>query len=59
MAALTSATLETFLQRLIEFEELESHFKTILPDAPRADILPGEFRHHFEEIRRRVAGGGV
>ena len=44
---------------LIGFEELESHFEAILPDAPRADILPGEFRHHFEEIRRRVAGGGA
>lgn len=38
---------------LIEFGELERHFDTILPDAPKADIIPGEFRDYFEEIRRR------
>ena len=43
-------------ERLIEFEELESLFNAILPDAAKADILPSEFRDHFEEIRRRVAG---
>jgi hypothetical protein len=44
-------------ERLIEFGELESHFNAVLPDAPKADISPSDFRAHFEEIRRRVAGG--
>jgi len=39
---------------LIEFGELERHFNTILPDAPKADIIPREFRDYFEEIRRRL-----
>ena len=42
--------------RLFEFRELESLFKAILPDASKADILPSEFRDHFQEIRRRLAG---
>lgn len=46
-------------ERLIEFGELESHFNAVLPDAPKADISPSEFRAHFEEIRRRVAGGAA
>jgi hypothetical protein len=37
----------------IEFEELEAHFDAILPEAPKADVLPGEFRDYFEEVRRR------
>ena len=40
--------------RLIECGELERHFNTILPDAPKADIIPGEFRDYLEEIRRRL-----
>ena len=40
---------------LIDFEELEGHFHTILPEAPKADIVPSEFREYFEEIRRRFA----
>jgi hypothetical protein len=40
---------------LIEFGELESHFNAVLPDAPKADILPSEFREHFQGIRRRAA----
>jgi hypothetical protein len=40
-------------QGLIEFGELERHFDSILPDATKADIIPGEFRDYFEEIRRR------
>jgi Nucleotidyltransferase of unknown function (DUF6036) len=45
----------TFMLRedLIEFEELQQHFESILPDAPKADIIPSEFRDYFEEIRRR------
>ncbi|MBL7065839.1 MAG: hypothetical protein ISS49_16810 [Anaerolineae bacterium] len=39
---------------LIEFRELERHFNAILPDAPKADIIPSEFRDYFEEIRRRL-----
>ena len=42
-------------ERLIEFGELESHFNAVLPDAPKADILPSEFRDHFQEIHRRLA----
>ena len=40
---------------LIEFGELEQHFDTILPEAAKADIIPGDFREYFEEIRRRYA----
>ena len=39
---------------LIEFGELERYFNSILPDAPKADIIPSEFRDYFEEIRRRL-----
>lgn len=39
---------------LIEFGELERHFNAILPEAPKADIIPSEFRDYFEEIRRRL-----
>ncbi len=42
-------------ERLIEFGELERFFEHILPQAPRADIIPQEFRAYFEEVRRRVA----
>lgn len=40
-------------QELIEFEELERHFQDVLPNAPKADIIPSEFRDYFAEIRRR------
>jgi len=43
---------------LIEFGELERHFNAILPDAPKADIIPREFRDYFEEIRRRFVECG-
>jgi hypothetical protein len=42
---------------LIEFGELECHFHAVLPDAPRADIIPDEFRDYFEEVRRRLESG--
>jgi hypothetical protein len=45
-------------QDLIEFGELERYFNAILPDAPQADIIPGEFRDYFEEVRRRVEESG-
>jgi len=45
-------------ERVIEFGQLESLFEAIRPGVVKADILPGEFRHHFEELRRRVAGAG-
>ena len=45
-------------QGFIEFEELERHFDSILPDASKADIIPGEFRDYFEEIRRRFGEKG-
>jgi hypothetical protein len=41
-------------EHLIEFGELEAYFNSILPDAPKADILPSEFRGYFEEVRRRL-----
>ncbi|MBU0491460.1 MAG: hypothetical protein KKA73_02740 [Chloroflexi bacterium] len=39
---------------LIEFDELERHFSTILPDTPQADIIPSEFSDYLAEIRRRL-----
>lgn len=41
-------------ERLIEFRELERHFKAILPQAPEADIVPREFQAYFAEVRRRI-----
>jgi hypothetical protein len=48
----------TFLLRenVINFEELEQHFASILPDAAGADIIPNEFRDFFEAIRHRWEG---
>jgi hypothetical protein len=40
---------------MIDFPELERHFRVILPDAAKADINPNEFRGYFEEVRRRLA----
>jgi hypothetical protein len=40
---------------LIAFDELERHFRTILPRAAQADIIPQEFEEYFEEVRRRIA----
>ena len=42
-------------ERLIEFAELERHFKAILPQAPQADIDPNEFRAYFAEVRRQIS----
>jgi len=39
---------------LIEFDELERFFKQVLPQAPRADIIPSEFEDYFVELRRRT-----
>lgn len=39
-------------EELIEFDQFERHFNAVLPDAPQADIIPGEFQDYFEEIRR-------
>ena len=41
---------------IIDFSSLEGHFRAVLPDAARADIIPDEFRQHFEEVRRRMTG---
>jgi len=38
---------------IIDFSALERHFRTVLPDAPRAEIFPDEFRRYFDEVRRR------
>lgn len=58
MEPVTAVTLKAFLQRLrerlIEFRELERHFKAILPQAPEADIVPREFQAYFAEVRRRI-----
>jgi hypothetical protein len=40
-------------EKLIAFDELEGYFNTILPRAPKADILPAEFVSYFEEVRSR------
>ncbi len=38
-------------QGLIEFEELEQHFKSIPPNVQQADIVPSEFETYFEALR--------
>jgi hypothetical protein len=38
---------------LIEFEVMGPHFNAILPEAPKADIIPTVFRDYFEEVRHR------
>jgi len=40
---------------LIEFGELEHHFRAVLPRAAKAVIIPQEFEDYFEEVRRRIA----
>ena len=39
--------------KLIEFEELQRHFHSVLPEAHKADIIPGELSEYFQEIARR------
>jgi hypothetical protein len=41
-------------QRLIAWDELENHFKSILSRAWKADIDPKEFQAYFDELKRRV-----
>jgi hypothetical protein len=41
-------------EHLIEFDELERLFGQVLPEAPKADIVPQEFRAYFGELRRQV-----
>ena len=41
-------------EHLIEFDELEHLFEEVLPEAPKADIAPQEFRAYLEELRRQV-----
>ena len=41
-------------EHLVEFDELERLFEQILPESPKADIAPQEFRAYFEELRRQV-----
>jgi hypothetical protein len=41
-------------EHLIEFAELEYLFEQVLPEAPKADIVPQEFRAYFEELRRQI-----
>ena len=38
----------------IDWNQLEQHFSTILPEVSRTDIDPREFRAYFEELRRRM-----
>jgi hypothetical protein len=40
-------------QGLIDLSELQSHFFAILPDAPKADIDPREFKAYFEEVKKQ------
>lgn len=42
-------------EELIEFDELERHFRAVLPRAVQADVIPQEFRDYFDEVRRRIA----
>jgi hypothetical protein len=42
-------------QDLIAWDELESHFKSILPRAQNADIDPGEFETYFNTLKKRQA----
>lgn len=44
---------------LIDFTELESHFYAVLPEAPRADIIPDEFCDYFQEVARRLGESGL
>jgi len=44
-------------KRLIEFAELEHHFDAIFPEVAKVDIIPGEFRDYFEEMRQRYEEG--
>lgn len=39
-------------QRLIEWNELEAHFKSILPRAKKADIDPKEFETYFNTLKK-------
>ena len=51
--------VEFLLKRgLIEFPELERHFRTILPQAGKTDIDPTEFQGYFNEIRKRQSSPG-
>jgi len=55
MEPVTLATLQAFLRRLGErYPGTGDFYLSILPDAPKADIIPSEFRDYFEEIRRRL-----
>jgi hypothetical protein len=44
-------------EHLIELDKLEYLFEQVLPEAPKADIAPQEFRAYFEELRRQVKEG--
>jgi hypothetical protein len=37
---------------VIEFDELERFFEQVLPQAPGADIIPGEFEDYFTQLRQ-------
>ena len=41
-------------QNLIEWGELEEHFKSILPRAKKADIDPKEFETYFNTLKKRM-----
>jgi hypothetical protein len=43
---------------LIAFDELERHFRAVLPRVVEADIIPQEFREYLTEVRRRIADEG-
>ena len=40
-------------QGLIEFEQLEQLFTSVLPRAAQADIVPQEYVAYFDELKRR------
>jgi len=40
---------------LIDFAELQKHFRTVLPQAAKVDIIPSEFQQYFQDLLRRLA----
>jgi hypothetical protein len=40
---------------LIDIDELQKHFRAVLPRAAQADIIPSEFLQYFLDLLRRLA----
>ncbi|HYE68991.1 MAG TPA: DUF6036 family nucleotidyltransferase [Anaerovoracaceae bacterium] len=39
---------------LIDLNELQGHFQSVLPRAPQADIIPSEFQQYFQDLLHRL-----